>query len=252
MAVAFVQSTGIQTGTAVSSDSASFSGTPVVNNHVFLGISGWDNDLTAIGTASVTDNQTPANTYTENKELTNLSYDIFASLYSSKVVTASGTFTVTITFTASNTYTAWSAVEFSGLDTSTWLDQSGSAESATGDASITASGANTTASGLALAVTVVNNSDTDINIGDTPPSGYTNISVYEDSQNVIGHSFVYKIYSGSETSAATWTHDNTSQTGWVAVIATYKAAGGGGGGAAGPLLDGHLVKRGILAGRLVR
>jgi hypothetical protein len=46
----------------------------------------------------------------------------------------------------------------------------------------------------------------------------------------MGFASVYKVYSSSETSSATFTHDNTSQSGWAAAIVTYKDAGGGGGG----------------------
>lgn len=102
------------------------------------------------------------------------------------------------------------------------LDQTGTNNATTGDANVTASGANTTTSGLALAVAAVNHGDNDINIGDTPPSGWTNIAFYENSNLVIGFSFDYRIYSSSETSSAQWTHDNVSPAGWAAALITLK------------------------------
>lgn len=234
MAVALVQSTGIQTGSSVgngaNADTASFGSLPAVNNHVIVGVGSWNNDLTIIGLDGVSDNQ--GNSYTLRINKTNLSYDVYSSLADCKVATSAGTFTVGLDPTSANNYMGWNASEFSGLDTSSWADQSGTNDSATGDANATASGANSTNDGLAIGVCAVNNNDSDINIDDTPPSGYTNLAFYNDGASIVGFSMVYKIYSAGETSSVQWTHDNTSQTGWTAGVQTYKAAGGGGGGSA--------------------
>lgn len=116
-----------------------------------------------------------------------------------------------------------------------WADKNGTSESTTGDANVTASAANTNANALVVGVATVLNVDTDINISDTPPTGTTQITFVENASATIGHSFVYKIVTASETSALQWTHDNTSQSGWNAVIQTYRDdAGGGGGGGATP------------------
>jgi hypothetical protein len=113
------------------------------------------------------------------------------------------------------------------MDATTWKDKTGGNGSASGDATVTASGANTTTNGVAIGLAMVDGTSSDIGIDATPPSGYTNITFYNNANSIVGHSFVYKIYSASETSAASWTHDNTGQTGWEAAIVTYKAAAGG-------------------------
>lgn len=245
MAVAYVKDTGVKTATNFATTTGSFATLPVVGNHVIVGIS--DYNASSEGMDAVTDNQ--SNSYAEDADkFTASGARGAAAIYSCKVATSSGTFTLTIDPTgASSNYAAWSAVEFSGLDATTWKDQTGTNSGAgTGDATVTASGANSTADGVSLAVTLVDNNDTDINIGDTPPTGYTQISVYENAQSIVGHSFVYKIYSASETSSASWTHDNTSQNGWEAALVTYKAAaGGGGGGTAVPVFYKHRQEQGM-------
>ena len=227
MAVAYVRDTGLGV-------SANFSGTttksflalPAVGNHVFAGIALYQSTNNP-AIAAVTDNQS-GNTYVENVETEAAgSADCSATIYSVKVVGSTGTFTLTADpDAASNNYIAWAGVEFSGLNATTHLDRTGvnSSTSSAGDATVTASLANTTNNGVALAVASVSNGDTDINIGDTPPAGYTNVIVNEDSETYVGFSLAYKIYSGSETSSAPFTHDNVSQSGWAAVIATYKEA----------------------------
>lgn len=223
MAVAYVKDTGIFTASAFgATTNGSFGTLPAVGNHVFVGSALWTSGV--LGIDAVTDNQ--SNSYAEDKDKGATS-NTTATLYSCKVATSSGTFTITIDpASASGNYMNWCAVEFSGLDATTHLDRTGEGTNTTGDALATASAANTTADGVAIGVAAIYNGDTDINIGDTPPSGYTNIAVYENADAVIGYSFVYKIYSSSETSSAQWAHDNTSQVEWAAVIGTYKAAAG--------------------------
>jgi hypothetical protein len=228
---AYVKDAGKKTATGFSGTTdGSFATLPSVNNHVVVCVSCYDGD-SGQGLSTVTDNQ-GSNTYagdaTGSEATTG---DCFAAIWSCKVAASSGTFTITIDpVVASGLYAAWTAVEFSGLDTTTHKDQTGNNNNTAGDANATAGGVNTTTGGVAVACASVSNSDTDINISDTPPTGYTNIQFEEDALNVMGFASVYKVYSSSETSSATFTHDNTSQSGWAAAIVTYKDAGGGGGG----------------------
>ena len=224
MAVAYVKDTGIKTASSFATTTGSFATLPTVGNHVIVGSGLWTSGT--LGIDAVTDNQ--SNSYAENGDpgIGNGT----ATLYSCKVATSSGTYTLTLDPTsASGNYAAWGAVEVSGLDATTHLDQTGEGTgTTTGDVLATASGANSTADGIAIAVAAQVASDTDINISDTPPSGYTNIIFYENSSAIIGFSMVYKIYSASETSSAQFVHDNTSQEEWAGVIATYKMAAAGG------------------------
>jgi hypothetical protein len=231
MPAAFVKSTGLVRAAGFSGTSAGSFGTlPAVGNHVVVGIALYDGDSGVHGIAAVTDNQ--GNTYAENAEATEIGGgNSSATIYSTKVATAAGTFTVTVDpAVAAGLYIAWAAAEFSGLDATTHLDRTATNVESSGasDASVTASAANTAASGLAVAVAALSFGDADLNIGDTPPAGYTNIAVEEDANAYMGLSFVYKVYSATETSAAAWTHDNESQFGWSAALSTYKAVAGGG------------------------
>lgn len=127
-----------------------------------------------------------------------------------------------------------------------WKDVTATAESTTGDASVTAGTANAATGNLVVGVATVLNLDTDINIGDTPPSGYSQISVVENASATIGHSFVYKICTAGETSSISWAHDNTSQSGWNAGLVTYRNDTGGGTGHT-QTLTGTLTTAGALA-----
>lgn len=226
MAVAYVRDAGLKVAASFEgTTNGSFASLPAVGNHVFVGVSLWRNGIGSL-TDAVTDNQ--GNSYAEDREING--GDDTASLWSTKVATSSGTYTVTVdpSQTTGN-YIAWTAVEFSGVIATTHLDQTGSTttSSTSTDASVTATGENTTTGGVAIAVATINNDDTDINIGDTPPTGYTNIQVNENSNGYIGYSMVYKIYSSTETSSAQWSHDNVSQQGWSTIICTYKEAASG-------------------------
>lgn len=229
MAVAYVRDAGLKVAAGFSgTTNGSFATLPAVNNHVITASALYDGGPAA-GLSAVTDNQ--SNSYSEDGDATGGGGASSATIYSCKVATSSGTYTITVDpTTASGLYIAWTAVEFSGLDGTTHKDKTGTnvSSSSTADASVTASVANSTADGVAIAASAISNADSDINIGDTPPSGYTNIQVNEDANSYMGFSSVYKIYSGSETSSAAWSHDNTSQSGWAAAIVTYKAAAGGG------------------------
>lgn len=223
MAATIVRDTGKQTGSSVGTDSASFAALPAVGNHVIIGTAIWQSADPAMIDCS--DNQ--SNTYTEDIELEMASRDVGASIYSTKVATSSGTFTVTINPSGA-AWVEWIAFEVSGLDATTHLDKTGTNNSATGSANVTASAANSTSSGIAIAVAAVNAADTNIAINGTPPTGYTILAFNNNADSTVGYALAYKIYSSSETSSASFTHD--APTGWVAVIATYKDTGGGGGG----------------------
>ena len=206
----------------IDSGSVDIGFTPTVGNILIVVIANWTSTSTP-GIAGVTDSE-GGNSYHEDVEVTRAT-QFSSTIYSSKVAIASGTFSITVDPSASSgNYIEWGVIEVSGLDATTWLDRIGTNNSAAGDATVTSSGANSTAEGIAVACATISNDDIDINIGDTPPTGFTNLWVNENGNATIGFSGVRKIYSGIETSAASWSHDNTSQTGWTAVIATYKAA----------------------------
>ncbi len=236
MAIAYVQDTGKVSAEGVNtSTSGAFGTQPTVGNHIIVTGSGWNNanwDLTA-----VTDNQ--GNTYAIDAEVNVADNDPpdtprnGAFIASTKIATSSGSHTVTVDpQDASGNYIEWTAIEFSGLHATTHLHKTGtnSGYAAAGtDASVTASTANTVADCLVVAVCSVSNNDSALTLT-TPTTGYTAVDVNQDAALTIGYQSSYKTVSGTETSSATWTHDNTSAEGWAAAIATYAIAAGGGGG----------------------
>ena len=236
MAIALVDQTTIQTASNVVDDSvtvtsAGFAANPVVGNHLFVLVSGWNS--AAFDLSAITDNQ--SNSYTINAE-SNISSSgadtpfCGASITSAKVTTSSGTFTITVDpQDGSGNYMEWVVAEYSGLDATTHLHKTGtnSAFAAAGtDANVTASAANTEANCLVLACCSVSNSDTNLNLSDPPATGFTTLATNQDAQATIGFQSAYKIVSATETSSCTWTHDNTSAEGWAAALATYAAAAG--------------------------
>lgn len=218
-----VRDTGLQTGSAVGTDSASFAALPAVGNHVLVASAIWE--TTAPSMTAVTDNQ--GHTPNEDIERAAPSADCGASIYSNKVVTSSGTYTVTVD-PAGSVWMEWIAFEVAGLDATAHLDQTGSATSTTGTGAATADAVNTTASGLAVfCLAVANENDSDIQL---VPDTYTLLARNNNASGTVGFLCATKTYTSTETSTESATHETTLQTGWAAAIATYKDAGGGGGG----------------------
>lgn len=133
---------------------------------------------------------------------------------------SASTETLTITPTVpTDIYISGRACRFSGIATSSPLDQTGTSN---GSTSVTASGANTQASELVLMLGVADVGSS--SFGFTTPSGYTQLGVEQDSNSYTGFIAAYKVVSATETSSATGIGSAWSDN----VIATFKAATGGG------------------------
>lgn len=224
-AISIVQNSGQQTASNITVATYSFPVQPTVGNHIIIVLTGWRGPG---GVSGVSDNQS-GNSYNIDKQQIggNSGTRVTAVVSSGKITASSGTFTVSVTFVATNTYAQWAVLEVSGLNTTTWLDQTGANTSAATSTSltVTASGANTQANDLVVAAFAGDSTNGISN----PPSGYTSLYVDQDAV-VTGAEGAYKIVSGVETSASTWTF-NASGFGTAGVLATYKAAAGGGGAA---------------------
>lgn len=203
-------------GSQVTASNSSFSVTPTVGNFVIIGAVAYHN-LTPVF-SSPTDNQ--SNTYAVDKQqLETVSFQT-AMVGSGKIATASGTFTVTNNISPAS-FMVWQPCEFSGLDSTTWLDQTGSQTAgATTTITVTASGANAQSGDLVVACMTWHGAAT-TNAHISTPTGYTQLWVDQDEQNDIAGQCSYKV-AGAETSSATWTYDLTINS--SAVIATYKPA----------------------------
>ncbi len=229
MAIAYVRDTGKVTsdggGAGTATINMSFASLPTVGNHVFALLGWWGSPSTSV---TFSDNQ--SNTWANDAQMTTPDEGQgTGAIGSAKVATSSGTFTITGTG-GSGSYWKGIGVEFSGVKSAGHKDQSGTATTEDGQTSITvtASGANTQADALVLAVMGSGGNGSNMNIGH-PPSGYTGLAVEQDSVTVCAFEACYKIVSASETSACTWTHDFTATEGCGAALVTYKPEAGGGG-----------------------
>lgn len=135
-----------------------------------------------------------------------------------------GATTVTVDY-GTGFYIVGSITEFSGLVTSSSIDQQTSNSNALSTTpSSGTTGTLSQADELVIAVLSLPGIDTDASIDVPATTGYTNIHVEQDAQNFMGHSSDYKIVAATTAVSAAWgTTDNAP---WSAKIATFKAAGG--------------------------
>lgn len=222
MAVSVVQNSGKKQGNNVASASGSFASLPAAGNCVMVPIS--INHDPSHANTSVTDNQ--SNTYTKQAQMLDNKNqaDLFADF---SIGSPSGTFTVTVSpaFT-SNNYITFVLLEISGLQTTSVLDQTATANIASPATSTTVGPTGTTAQADELVVAVLSTETGDTNLNLTVPSGYTEIATEQNGNSLAGHQSAYKIVTATGTQSATWTHDGTANTG--SLIATFKAAAAGG------------------------
>lgn len=227
MAILYVRDTGLLTASGASAVSGSFSALPVAPNHVFYQVGWWGSPST---TVVYSDNQA-GNSWANNIQDTAPDQGQgTGSIGSAKVVGSTGTFTVTATGGASS-YWHSVGVEFSGINATSHLDQTGLADTNTGVTSltVTASAPNSQADALVLGVMGNGGNGSDIHIA-TPTGGYIRLAVDSDSNTVVAFEARYKIASAGETSSTQWTFDSLGTEGAAGVIATYKPGAGGGGG----------------------
>lgn len=216
--VTCIQSAGA-TGTA-SSQAVSFSATPTVGNHVILGIYFRGSNPTA--TQTLTDNQ--GNTYAFDKTtVTTGSYTLISA--STKIATASGTFTVTYTPGSFTQNIQVIVTEMSGLATASWADVgavAGGSSSGSHSSGTTATTAQATEllAGLGFMACAA--------CAITAGSGYTKLE--QVAASGFTTFFQAKTVASTGTYAAAFT-DSQGFGDWASGIFTYKIATGGGGSA---------------------
>lgn len=233
MAIAYVSDLGkIRSSGSGLSSSASFSSAPAVNSLVASTIACYKGGDTTF-TMSTSDNQ--SNTYT-NHGLARDGYsggEGVASVASAKVTTSGGTFTVTATASGSGVaYHSWSAGNFSGIDTTTWLDRTNTVVGTPGinvtSLTVTTSGNLTANDELVVSALALYSFTNHTGIGAT---SFTNMFSEGDTTTYMGGAGAYRILSGGSgaTTSAAWSWA-TNTLGCAAVIATFIPSSGGGGG----------------------
>ena len=233
MAIALNQSITVQTGSNVTSDAASFGSLPAAGSLVIVVISLWNTPGDGSDrVTSVTDNQ--SNTYTEAAQAvrTGASEDCCAAIFYAENVNSSGTFTVTINLEA-GAYVEWSAHSFTGIATSSSLDQigtnTGAGITSGSQPTVATSGATTQADELVVAcASSANASSPNGDVGWAIPSGWTGeLSKHVSQADTIAHDAAYNIIAATGTQTATWAaHATDVGDAWAAVIGTFKASAG--------------------------
>lgn len=198
----------------------SFASTPAVGNYAMVLGSFWVSG--GFTFSSVADNQGGGNTYTNDQASTTVGQR--ALLSSTKINTASGTFTVTVTTSASGVYYNLGLIEVSGLaDAARDITASNNniVTSGSTDASITMGGPTNQAQEFVLTAMTIGGSSTDVALT-TPTVGYTNLYRQNNPFATIGFSADYKNVASIGTQSANWTHNNTSTDEAGAVMTTFK------------------------------
>jgi hypothetical protein len=228
MAISLDQSTTTQTYVDVGGSSTlSFGTAPAPGAFVCLFLSGWHSSGYDVST--VTDNQGNGNySLVRHGTVANKARAVLA--YKENVA-SSGTFTITINHASgSGNYLVAAAASFIGVAASAPLDQTGTASgvNTATDANVT-SGATLNTEELVCAVCSVGISgSSDVHLGSSAATGYTNVMLYQDFTNICAGSGDFKVVSptGGAAQSASWSHDPTTggSNGWTAAIATFKAA----------------------------
>jgi hypothetical protein len=137
-----------------------------------------------------------------------------------------GTHTITVTITDLLGNQQWAMGEFSGINTTSALDQTGTVLSTATETSmtVTAGGANSLANELGFAIAAVEtNSGTSAALTD-PPTGFTSMGVNQTWQSSdFGWEAAYQIYTSVATASAAYSWSGAGNRN-VALIGTYKAA----------------------------
>lgn len=224
MAIAYDKSTARQDigNPGTSSSNFSFGSLPVAGGAVVVFVGG--GDYTAANTnflSSVTDNQ--SNSYTLYG--TNIASGGYAAAYIAVAlnVNSSGTFTITLNYTNStDLYLVAGASSFTGIATSSALDQQTSANAGSSSTSVGGNFTTTNADDLLL-YSVAAQGAADQNMVDD--TGWTNLFLQDDSVNYSGMLGSYKIESSSGLKTASADFDACNSASFVMI--SLKASTGG-------------------------
>ncbi len=212
--------------TAATTQAISMPSTPSVGNFIIDG--GASAGVPAMATASDSDNQaTGGNTYQNDKQQLDPDLSIYASqILSAKITKASGTFTITAVGDANTVQWERAPCEFSGLNTTTWLDKTAANTGTVGALSltVTAGSSNTQAGDLVVGCIGFRSPSTNQEI--QTPSGYTEMFVEQDNGSHMAAGCWYKIQSGTGPSSIVFTWTDGTGTSAFGVLATYSPAGG--------------------------
>lgn len=225
MPIAFVRSTGRISGNNVDSVGGNFGALPAAGNAITVETSAWNGSNADMPAGSVTDNQ--SNTYSRAVQSPLQSGGVCSIFYDESIGSPSGTHTVTVDPTGTGNYLEFSAQEWSSFASSA-LDKTNGNNAASDSPTSGSTGTLSQADELVIGVVGTYNGHSDVGID--PPSGYTNLSLFQNEGSTVGHSADYMIVSATTAQNISWGTVFDNLVPWGACVATFKAAGGGGGG----------------------
>ncbi len=231
-----VRSTGkVRATSNPDSVSGSFAALPAVGNHVIVKCWGSDDDSAFdFGTGAVTDNQ--GNTYTRDvhpatAQIAASGFYHNCSIFSCKVGTSSGTFTVTANPAGAGSFGAivFEAEEVSGLDPTAWFDVGASASGntnapATGNTPSIANADSYQASVLSCAEAGGDGIFTSITVESVTPA-WTQRAEELDGDTYEGGESDSRILTTTGAKSCSWSTSNTGNAYWVCATGVYKGAG---------------------------
>jgi hypothetical protein len=197
---------------------------PASGNSIIVCVSQIDSN--GNGTVVVSDSEGNSYAADASQGSTNGGDSGLAAIWSSHAITVSGAASVTINPGGANTYATGIILEVAGLAASPKDKTGTNSATTTTDANVTASGANTQNAEFVVACTNFLGANSAVAYTG-PTTGYQPANFWEDQNVAVAGHGAFKEINGAETSAATWSHSNTSQASWSAVIVTYKIAGNG-------------------------
>lgn len=218
MAIAFVQSTGKQTGDNITTKTITLNGV-VAGNHIIVTVSGYSgNDSN--DKMTVTDGDGKYTCCAKSRKVS----DNISTIWLLVAATA-GTHSIVIDMKAAASYVSCAAVEFSSssaLSLDVNANDLGTSTTPGSTSPITTRHADE----LIVGVCAATNNQASITVEVTSPVWNT---IYEElsSAHIPGEAD-YKIVSATGTYAANWTL--ASSSGWTAVVATFFESGGSSGG----------------------
>lgn len=138
---------------------------------------------------------------------------------------SAGTHLVTVSWNGgTGTYGQFTVTEYSGLATSTPLDQSATGTGTGTSPSVGPSGTTTQANELVVAMFGASSFGT-TNIGiDAATPGYTNIGIDQDSATVCAYASEFKTVAATGTQSCSWGTVAGNTVSWSMALATYKEA----------------------------
>lgn len=230
MAISLVQSATKVQDSNVASSNVTFGSDTTSNNNIVVYMGYWR----AGGGTTTTVTDSKSNTYNSDQLGPVPSGDSGRSeLASAENITGGASHQVTVTYGGSGVYGAWGASEVSGLKTSSAEDSSAGGTNSDNnpgstDATVTGGASSAQANNIVFCVPYVEGGDTNLSFSSAPTTGYTAIWTENNAAAYGGVQPSYKIISASETSSATWSHDDSN--GWSTALAVYQEAAAGGGG----------------------